>query len=330
MSGQKLLAYACGEDERQRYDRFAPEYGFEVTCVPERPLPENACWARGYDCVAIVAAKAITREMIDEYLAGGVRLLSSRAIGVDNIDFAYAKQVGLPVTRNTYSAASVADYAVMLALMVTRHTKAALLRNVGQDYNFEPFRGRELHTMTVGIVGTGNIGTVAAQRFRAFGSRVLAWSRHENPALKEIVAYAPLEQLLAESDLVSLHLTSTPETYHFLNGETIGKMKPGAFVVNTARGDLIETMALVEALERGHLAGAALDVFEGDRGVYYLDHCNQVMGQRELAILNAMPNVIMTPHLAFWTDTAADDMVRNSLRAARQVFDGEECSLLVK
>ncbi|MEE3394940.1 MAG: lactate dehydrogenase, partial [Candidatus Onthomonas sp.] len=124
----RLLAYACGKDERERYARFGPEYGFEVTCVPERPLPENAYWAMGYDCVAIAAAKAITPAMIDEYLAGGIRLLSSRAIGVDNIDLAYAKKAGLPVTRNTYSAASVADYAMMLALMVTRHTKAALLR----------------------------------------------------------------------------------------------------------------------------------------------------------------------------------------------------------
>ncbi|MBQ8934791.1 MAG: lactate dehydrogenase [Oscillospiraceae bacterium] len=326
----RLLAYACGEDERERYARFGPEYGFEVTCVPERPLPENACWAMGYDCVAIAAAKAVTPAMIDEYLAGGVRLLSSRAIGVDNIDLAYAKKAGLPVTRNTYSAASVADYAVMLALMVTRHTKAALLRNVGQDYNFEPFRGKELHTMTVGIVGTGNIGSVAAQRFHAFGSRVLAWSRHAHPALKGIAEYVNLDRLLRESDLISLHLTSTPATYHFLNRETIGKMKPGAYLVNTARGDLVENLALIEGLESGHLAGAALDVFEGDRGVYYLDHCNQVMGQRELAILNAMPNVIMTPHLAFWTDTAADDMVRNSLRAARQFFDGEDCPMLVK
>ena len=326
----RLLAYACGMDERERYARFGPEYGFEVTCVPERPLPENAYWAMGYDCVAIAAAKAITPAMIDEYLAGGIRLLSSRAIGVDNIDLAYAKKAGLPVTRNTYSAASVADYAVMLALMVTRHTKAALLRNVGQDYNFEPFRGKELHTMTVGIVGTGNIGSVAARRFHAFGSRLLAWSRHEHPALKGIAEYVSLDRLLRESDLISLHLTSTPETYHFLNRETIGKMKPGAYLVNTARGDLVENIALIEALESGHLAGAALDVFEGDRAVYYLDHCNQVMGQRELAILNAMPNVIMTPHLAFWTDTAADDMVRNSLKSARQFFDGEDCPMLVK
>ena len=326
----RLLAYACGMDERERYARFGPEYGFEVTCVPERPLPENAYWAMGYDCVAIAAAKAITPAMIDEYLAGGIRLLSSRAIGVDNIDLAYAKKAGLPVTRNTYSAASVADYAMMLALMVTRHTKAALLRNVGQDYNFEPFRGKELHTMTVGIVGTGNIGSVAARRFHAFGSRLLAWSRHEHPALKGIAEYVSLDRLLRESDLISLHLTSTPETYHFLNRETIGKMKPGAYLVNTARGDLVENIALIEALESGHLAGAALDVFEGDRAVYYLDHCNQVMGQRELAILNAMPNVIMTPHLAFWTDTAADDMVRNSLKSARQFFDGEDCPMLVK
>lgn len=326
---RKLLAYACGPEEVDRYRRFSSAYGFDVTCCSERPLPENAALANGYDCIAIAAAREITPEMIDTYLSGGVRLLSSRAIGVDNIDLIYAKARGLAVTRNTYSAASVADYAVMLMLMVTRHTKAALLRNVGQDYNYEGFRGRELHTMTVGIVGTGNIGAVTARRLSSFGCRILAWSRHPKPELEGIVTYVDLNMLLRECDLVSLHLTSTPETYHFLNERAIGSMKRGAYVVNTARGDLIDTGALIAALECGHLVGAALDVFEGDRAVYYLDHKNQVLGNHDLAILNSMPNVIMTPHLAFWTDTVADDMVQNSLEAARQFFTGGDCPLRV-
>lgn len=326
---ERLFAYACGPEEEERYARFASAYGFDVTCCRERPLPENACMARGYDCVAIAAARAITPGMIDEYLAGGVKLLTSRAIGVDNIDLAYAREKGLPVTRNTYSAASVADYAVMLMLMVTRHTKAALLRNVGQDYNYDGFRGRELHTMTVGIIGTGNIGSVTALRLSSFGCRILAWSRHQRPELTGVAEYVELDTLLSESDLISLHLTSTAETYHFLDREAIAKMKPGSFVVNTARGDLIDTMALIEALETGHLAGAALDVFEGDRAIHYMDHKNKVIPHREMAMLNAMPNVIMTPHLAFWTDTVADDMVKNSLEAARRFFDGEECPMRV-
>lgn len=322
-----LFAYACGPEEVERYARFGPAYGFHVTCCPERPLPENAHLAQGYDCVAIAAARGITPEMIDCYLAGGVRLLTSRAIGVDNIDLAYAREKGLAVTRNTYSPASVADYAVMLMLMVTRHTKAALLRNLGQDYTYEGFRGRELHTMTVGIVGTGRIGALTAQRVQAFGCRVLTWSRHPKPGL----AGEPvdLDTLLEESDLISLHLASTPETYHFLDEAALGRMKAGAYLVNTARGDLIDSQALIAALESGHLGGAALDVFEGDRAVYYLDHKNQVLTNHTQAILNAMPNVIMTPHLAFWTDTVADDMVKNSLEAARQFFAGEPCPLRV-
>lgn len=329
MERRKLFAYACGPEEVERYARFGPEYGFDVTCCPERPLPENAALAVGYECVAIAAARGVTPGMIDTYLAGGVQLLTSRAIGVDNIDLAYAREQGLAVARNTYSAASVADYAVMLALMVTRHTKAALLRNLGQDYTFEGFRGRELHTMTVGIVGTGNIGAVTARRMSAFGCRVLAWSPHRKPELEDAVTYVDLDTLLRESDLISLHLTARPETYHFLDREAFAKMKPASYVVNTARGDLIDNAALIEALESGHLAGAALDVFEGDRAVYYLDHKNEILGNHDLAILNALPNVIMTPHLAFWTDTVADDMVKNSLEAARQFFAGESCPLRV-
>lgn len=326
---ERLFAYACGPEEEERYARFAPQFGFEVTCCQERPLPENAHLAKGYDCITIAAAKAVTPGMIDEYLSGGTKLLNSRAIGVDNIDLAYAKEKGLAVCRNTYSAASVADYAVMLALMVTRHTKAALLRNLGQDYNYAGFRGKELHTMTVGILGTGNIGALTARRFAAFGSKVVAWSRHKQPELEGIVEYVELDELYARSDLISVHLSSNPETYHLIDREAVAKMKGGAFLVNTARGDIIDSMALIEGLESGHLAGAALDVVEGDRQVYYLDHKNKVIGHRELAILQAMPNVILTPHLAFWTDTVADDMVRNSLEAARQFFDGKDCPLRV-
>lgn len=326
---RKLFAYSCGPEERQRYARYGAAYGFDVTCSPARPLPENTQLARGYDCIAISAAQNVTAEMLDAYRAGGAQLLCSRAIGVDNIDLEHAKACGLAVTRNTYSAASVADYAVMLMLMVTRHTKAALLRNLGQDYTYEGFRGRELHTMTVGILGTGHIGSVTAQRLSAFGCRILAWSRRPKPELAQTVTEVDLDTLLRESDILSLHLASNAQTYHFLDQAAIAKMKPGAYVVNTARGDLIDTDALITALESGHLAGAALDVFEGDRAIYYLDHKNQVLTNRHMAILNAMPNVIMTPHLAFWTDSVADDMVKNSLEAARRFFAGEDCPLRV-
>lgn len=326
---ERIFAYACGPEERERYERFAPEFGFQVTCTEERPLPENSHLAAGYDCVALAAARGVDAGMIDAYLAGGVKLITSRAIGVDNIDLAYAGEKGLAVCRNTYSAASVADYAVMLALMVTRHTKAALLRNQGQDFNYGPFRGRELHTMTVGILGTGNIGALTARRFAAFGSRVLCWSRNRKPELEGIVRYVELEELFAGSDLISVHLASSADTYHLIDRTAFASMKQGAFLVNTARGDIVDSMALIEALESGHLAGAALDVVEGDRQVYYLDHGRAVIPHRALAILRSMPNVILTPHLAFWTDTVADDMVRNSLEAARRFFDGEDCPLRV-
>jgi len=326
---ERIFAYACGPEEVERYERFSAQFGVEVTCCAQRPLPENTHLARGYDCVTLAAARAVTAQMIDDYQAGGVRLLAARVIGVDNIDLAHAKRVGMPVLRYTYSAASVADYALMLALMVTRHTKAALLRNQGQDFNFGPYRGRELHTMTVGILGTGNIGALTARRFAAFGSRVLAWSRNRKPELEGVVTYVDLPQLLAESDLISLHLTSNPQTYHFMDREALFAMKKGAFLVNTARGDLVDSEGLIDALEAGHLAGAALDVFEGDRAIHYLDHGYKVLPHRQRAILEAMPNVIMTPHLAFWTDTVADDMVRNSLIGVRDFFDGKETPMRV-
>jgi D-specific alpha-keto acid dehydrogenase len=196
-----------------------------------------------------------------------VRYISTRSAGYNHIDLAAAEHLGIAVENVAYSPASVADYTLMLMLMVVRHAKSTVLRSQAHDYRLSEIPGRELRDMTIGVVGVGRIGTEVIERLRSFGSRVLACDRHAEPSLDCV----SLDALLAQSDVVTLHTPLTSETHHLLDRQRIWQMKPGAFVINTGRGSLLDTEALLNALESGRLGGAALDVLEGEEGIFYYD-----------------------------------------------------------
>ena len=189
--------------------------------------------------------------------------------------------------------------------------------------------GRELPNMTVGIIGMGRIGQTVARHLQGFGCRVLTYNRTRRDDLAGIAAWVDLDTLYRESDIVSLHIASTPETFHFIDADAIAKMKDGAVLINTARGPLVDSAALIDALEAGKLSGAGLDVFDGDRLIYYRDFKNQLIPQRDMAVLNAMPNVLMLPHMAYYTDQAVEDMVRNSLDGSCRYLAGDDDPWLI-
>ena len=325
----KMIVYSCAKEEAPLFHHFAGAFGAQLTLLPEKPTLQNACLAQGMDAVNILSATLITPEILDLYRSGGVKLVVSRTIGVEHVDVAYANSIGIAVSNVTYSPSSVADYAIMMMLMVLRCIKPMLLRYAGQDYTARGYLGRELPNQTVGIVGLGRIGETVARHLQGFGCRVLAYNRTPKEGLEGVVEQVDLDTVYRESDILSLHLAATPETHHLIDAAAIEKMKDGAVLINTARGTLVDNQALIDALERGKLAGAGLDVFDGDRLIYYRDFKNQVLPQREMALLDAMPNVLMLPHMAYYTDQAAEDMVRNSLDSAKRYFAGEENPWLV-
>jgi D-specific alpha-keto acid dehydrogenase len=177
------------------------------------------------------------------------------------------------------------------------------------DYRLNDVRGRELRDLTVGVIGTGRIGTAVVDRLRGFGCRVLA---HDN---RPTVAadYVPLDDLLRLSDIVTLHAPLTADTHHLINGRRIELMKHGALIINTGRGPLIDTGALVPALESGRLGGAALDVLEGEEGIFYADCRRKTIASTSLLRLQELPHVLISPHTAYYTDHALSDTVENSL-----------------
>jgi D-specific alpha-keto acid dehydrogenase len=221
----------------------------------------------------------------------------------------YAQSVGICVGNVAYSPDSVADYTLMLMLMAVRDAKSVIRRTDAHDYRLHDVRGKELRDLTVGVVGTGRIGSAVLDRLRGFGCRTLAYDRRP----KTSACYVPLGELLEQSDIVTLHTPLTADTYHLLDRRRIGQMKDGAFIVNTGRGSLLDTESLLSALESGRLGGAALDVLEGEDGIFYADCSNTPIENMPLPRLQQLPNVIISPHTAYYTDHALNDAVENTI-----------------
>jgi D-specific alpha-keto acid dehydrogenase len=193
---------------------------------------------------------------------------------------------------------------------VVRNAKNIVGRAAMHDFRLNDSRGKELRDMTIGVVGTGRIGTSVIERLRGFGCRIVAHDHRPKVA----VEYLPIDTLLQQSDLVALHTPLTEKTRHLLDRRRIGQLKPGAFVVNTGRGALLDTGALIDALERGALGGAALDVLEGEEDIFYADCRDTEIQHKQLLRLEALSTALVTPHTAYYTEHALHDTVENSIR----------------
>ncbi|RDI24657.1 D-isomer specific 2-hydroxyacid dehydrogenase family protein [Lentzea flaviverrucosa] len=304
-----ITIYGCGPDEAVLFREMAPRCGVTPTITESAVSEANAELARGNQCVSVGHKSRITDSTLRALDRAGVRYISTRSVGFDHIDVECAESLGITVGNIAYSPDSVADFTVMLMLMAVRDVRSVLRRADLNDYRLNAVRGRELRDLTIGVIGTGRIGVAVMDRLRGFGCGVLAHdSRPRNSA-----DYVPLDELLRVSDVVTLHTPLNPGTHHLLDRDRIALMKHGAIVVNTGRGPLIDTKALVEALEGGSLSGAALDVLEGEEGIFYTDCRARDIDSEALLRLRRMPNVLITPHTAYYTDHALSDTVENSL-----------------
>ena len=304
-----ITIYGCGQDEADSVREVASRLGV-VPTITEAPVSDaNTELALGNRCISVSHKNQITNSTLLGLAQAGVMYISSRSIGYNHLDVSYAESVGISVENVAYSPDSVADYTLMLMLMAVRNAKSIVRRADAHDYRLHDARGKELRDLTVGVVGTGRIGTAVMDRLRGFGCRILAHDNHPTAAAD----YVPLDELLRLSDLVTLHTPLNGDTHHLLNRRRIGQMKRGAFIVNTGRGSLLDTEALVAALQSGRLGGAALDVLEGEEGIFYADHSNKVIESAPLLRLHGLSNVIVSPHTAYYTDHALIDAVENSI-----------------
>lgn len=309
----KIAAYNYRDfDEAPYFEKFGKQYDVEIIPIRETPGVQNAHLAEGCEGVSVITTP-ITEDIMKIWKEKGVKHISTRTIGFDHVDLEAAKNLGLAVSNVTYSTGSVADYTVMLILMTLRRMKSIIKRAEGMDYSLIGSIGREIGDLTIGVVGTGKIGTHVMRNLSGFGCSVLAYDPYENEEAKKYGQYCPLEELFARSDVITFHTPATKSSFHMVNADTIRTMKDGVLIINTARGSIIDTPAFIDALESGKIGGAALDVIENELGIFYGDYKYKVIGHREMSILKDLPNVLMLPHMAFYTENAVSDMVEHSI-----------------
>jgi D-specific alpha-keto acid dehydrogenase len=304
-----ITIYGCGQDEAALFREMAPRVGVVPTITEAAVSEGNIGPALGNRCISIGHKTQVTNSTLLALSEAGVTYISTRSVGCNHIDVNYAESVGISVEPVAYSPDSVADYTLMLMLMAIRHAKSVIRRAEVHDYRLNDVRGKELRDLTIGVIGTGRIGAAVMDRLRGFGCRMLAHDKRP----RTLAEYLPLDELLAQSDVVTLHTPLTVETHHLLDRRRVEQMKHGAFIINTGRGSLLDTEALVPALESGRVGGAALDVLEGEEGIFYADCRSKPLEGTPLLRLGELPNVIISPHTAYYTDHALRDTVENSI-----------------
>ncbi|HET7181309.1 MAG TPA: NAD(P)-dependent oxidoreductase [Candidatus Limnocylindrales bacterium] len=311
-----ITVYACEPDEAALFTELASRFGVVPTLTSEPASVAGAASGPQNRCVSVGHKARVSGPTLRALREAGVEYVSSRSRGVDHIDQHAAAALGITVENVDYEPDGVADYTVMLMLMAIRNAKAIVSSAQADDFRLHPVRGRELRDLTVGIVGVGQVGAAVIARLQGFGCRVLASSPGPIPpgAAKRVA----FDALLRDSDVISLHLPLDASTHHVIGRAQIAAMRSGAVLVNTGRGGLVDTGALVEALEDGRLGGAALDVVEGEEGIFYVDCTDRPMEHQLLGRLQDLPNAIISPHTAYYTDRVLRATVEATLRNCRR------------
>jgi D-lactate dehydrogenase len=312
----KVAVFDTHRFDREALDGANAVYAHDLRYFEPRLTRETAVLASGFDAVC-----SFVNDRLDEAALGvlhqeGVRLIALRSAGFNHVNLEAAARLGLTVVRvPEYSPHAVAEHAVALILTLNRRIHRAYNRVREANFSLDGLVGFDLHGKTVGVIGTGRIGVVMLRIMHGFGCRLLAYDLREDAALTgEIpVRYTGLRELLGESDIVSLHVPLTPETRHLVDAKALATMKRGVVLINTGRGALIDTQALVAALKDGHVGAAGLDVYEEEEGVFFKDLSDQVLQDDVLARLLTFPNTLITSHQGFLTHEALRNIAETTL-----------------
>ena len=321
----KILFYDTKNYDRASFENIGKQYpDMEVEYLKTDLAPRTAPLARGYDAVCAFVNSDVGSETVKVLHEQGLRLILMRCAGFNNVDLETARSCGISVLRVPgYSPEAVAEHAMALALGVNRRLHKAYVKVRENDFSLSGLMGYNFFQKTAGIIGTGKIGAAMAKICRGFGMRVLAYDLYENPHLQDVVTYVSLDELLRESDLISLHCPLLENTYHLINKETIAKMKDGVILVNTSRGALVKTEDLIEGIRAHKFFGVGLDVYEEETPNVFEDRSEQILEHSVTARLLSFPNVMITSHQGFFTGEALAAIAETTLANARAWERGE-------
>lgn len=295
---------------------------FEIKFFEEKLNPENADLAKGFDAAIAFVNDTINRNTIEALAAGGVKVLAMRCAGYNNIDFKAAYDNNLKVLRvPVYSPYAVAEHAMALLLTLNRKIHRAYNRTRDFNFSLNGLTGFDLHGRTMGVIGTGKIGQIFIKICQGFGMRVIAYDPYpiENAGFE----YVDLDTIYRESDAVSLHCPLTDSTHHILNADAFSKMRTGVYIINTSRGGLIDSEALLEAIKSRKIAGAGLDVYEEEASFFFEDRSDTIINDDTLARIITLPNVILTSHQAFLTNEALKNIAEVTIANLEDFFAGK-------
>lgn len=299
----------------------------DISYIESRLKPRTVKLADGFNAVCAFVNDVIDAEVIDSLAEQGVKLIALRCAGYNNVDFKAAYQKIHVVRVPAYSPYAVAEHTVALLLTLNRKIHKAYYRVRESNFSINGLLGFDLHGKTAGVIGTGQIGRILIGILRGFGMEVLAFDKYPNEtAASELgFKYASLDELYENSDVISLNCPLTPETYHLINDESIAKMKEGVFILNTGRGKLIDTKALITGLKHRKIGGAGLDVYEEEEHYFFEDFSGDVITDDTLARLLTFNNVLITSHQAFFTKEALSNISNTTVDNILSFFSEGVC-----
>ncbi len=309
----KVAVFSSKSYDRQFLEAANSDH--ELVFFEPRLTAVTAPLAAGFPAVCVFINDQLQADTLRQLADQGTRLIALRSAGFNNVDLAVAAELGITVVRvPAYSPYAVAEHAVGLILMLNRKLNRAYNRVRDDNFALEGLLGFDLHGATVGIVGTGKIGLCFANIMKGFGCRLLAYDVYQNPECLELgVQYVSLSELLPVADVVSLHCPLMPETHHLINAETIGQLKPGMMLINTSRGGLIDTAAVIAGIKAGQIGYLGIDVYEQEEDLFFEDLSDTVIQDDTFQLLQSFQNVVITAHQAFFTREALRNIAETTL-----------------
>ena len=334
----KVLFYGVRDVEVPLFHELNKKFGYEIELIPDYlNSKETAEKAKGFECVVLRGNCFATKEVLDMYKSYGVKYLFTRTVGTNHIDVKYAKEIGLKLAYVPfYSPNAIAELAVSLAMSLLRSLPYTAEKFKNRDFTVDAqMFSKEIRNCTVGVVGLGRIGYTAAKLFKGLGANVLGYDMFPKTGVEDIVTQVSMDELIANSDIITLHAPFIKENGKIVTKEFLAKMKKGSILVNTARGELMDLTAVIEALESGHLAGAGIDTIEGEVN-YFFKNFSDKEAKFKLdfpefnRLLDLYPRVLVTPHVGSYTDEAASNMIETSFDNLKEYLDTGACKNDIK
>jgi len=319
----KIAFFDAKNYDKPSFDKYAAENGITIKYYETKLNEDTVELAHGSDAVCVFVNDTVNAAVIDRLAEYGCRIIALRCAGFNNVDMKHASGKMRVVRVPAYSPYAVAEHAIALLLTSIRRIHKAYIRTRDFNFSLANMTGFDLHGKTVGVIGTGKIGRVFIDICRGFGMKVIAYDPY--PAENVGINYVTLDELFEKSDIISLHCPLTDSTKYIIRSETIAKMKKGVVIINTSRGALIDSEALLEGIKARHIGAACLDVYEEESDFFFEDFSGHILDDDTLARLISMPNVIVTSHQAFLTEEALDNIASTTVSNIVSLRDSGEC-----